>query len=345
MPPVAISPSAIDIHTHVVPEAFPPYAGRIAGATWPSMAPAEACHRHVMLLGKVYRTVSDRSWDAGARCLDMDAQRVHRQVLSPMPELLSYWLDAADGAVLCRYLNEQIAAMIARHPGRFFGLGAVPLQDVGMAIAELEHALGELGLAGVEIGTNVNGTVLGDAALDPFFAAAERLGAAIFVHPLRPCGMDRLVGPPLLQQVLAFPGETGLAAASLLTSGTLERHPALRIAFSHGAGTLGALLPRLRHAWQTFPALREALRVDPAQTARRFYVDTLVYEGESIRQLLARFGASQVVLGSDFPFSIADPDPVGRVEELGLDEAVLQAVLSDNALCWLGVNGAGRRRP
>ena len=334
----SVPDAAIDIHTHVVPESFPPYAGARAGAAWPSMAPAEACHRHVMLSGKVYRTVSDRSWDGAARCLDMDAQRVRRQVLSPMPELLSYWLDAADGAAMCRYLNEQIADMIARHPGRFFGLGAVPLQDVGRAIGELEHAIGELGLAGVEIGTNIDGVVLGDAAHEPFFAAAERLGAAIFVHPLRPCGMDRLVGPPLLQQVLAFPGETGLAAASLLTSGVMEKHPGLRIAFSHGGGTLGALLPRLRHAWQTFPALRESLRADPAQTARRFYVDTLVYENESIRQLLARFGDSQVVIGSDFPFSIADPDPVGRVAELALNTAGLQRVLCDNALRWLGVN-------
>ena len=302
------------------------------------MAPGEACHRHVMLSGKVYRTVSDRSWDGGARCLDMEAQRVRRQVLSPMPELLSYWLDAADGAAMCRYLNEQIAEMIARHPDRFIGLGAVPLQDVSLAICELEHALGNLGLAGVEVGTNVNGVVLGDAAFEPFFAAAERLGAAIFVHPLRPCGMDRLVGPPLLQQVLAFPGETGLAAASLLTSGTMEKHPGLRIAFSHGGGTLGALLPRLRHAWKTFPALRESLHADPAQTARRFYVDTLVYETKSIRQLLARFGDSQVVIGSDFPFSIADPDPVGRVAELGLDAAALQRLLCDNALRWLGLN-------
>jgi aminocarboxymuconate-semialdehyde decarboxylase len=93
----------------------------------------------------------------------------------------------------------------------------VPLQDVDRAIAELERLIGELGLAGVEIGTNIDGVVLGDPSLAPFFAAAERLGAAIFVHPLRPCGMERLVGPPLLQQVLAFPGETGLAAGNLKT--------------------------------------------------------------------------------------------------------------------------------
>ena len=328
--------ACIDIHTHVVPENFPPHARAAADVAWPSMAPAHACHRHVMISGKVYRTVPDASWDNAKRIAGMQAQDVGRQVLSPMPELLSYWLDGADGAVLCRYLNEQIAAMVEREPDRFFGLGAVPLQDVDRAIAELEHLMGELGLAGVEIGTHIDGTVLGDPRLAPFFAAAERLGAAIFVHPLRPCGMERLVGPPLLQQVLAFPGETGLAAASLLTSGLLARHPRLRIALSHGGGTLGALLPRLAHAWRTFPALKETMPEDPLATARAFWVDSLVYEGDAIRRLVERFGRTQVVVGSDFPFAIADSDPVGRIRELELDGETEGLLLSANALRWLG---------
>ena len=328
--------SCIDIHTHVVPETFPPHARAGADVAWPSMVPAHACHRHVMVSGKVYRTVPDSSWDTAKRAAGMDAQGVGRQVLSPMPELLSYWLDGADGAALCRYLNEQIAAMVAREPSRFFGLGAVPLQDVARAIAELEHLMGELGLAGVEIGTHIDGTVLGDPQLAPFFAAAERLGASIFVHPLRPCGMERLVGPPLLQQVLAFPGETGLAAASLITSGLMARHPRLRIALSHGGGTLVTLLPRLAHAWRTFPALKEAMPDDPLATARAFWVDSLVYEGDSIHRLIERFGKTQVVVGSDFPFAIADAEPVGRIRELGLDAATEALVLSENALRWLG---------
>ena len=331
--------SAIDIHTHIVPEHFPPYARAGTDVAWPSMVPAQPCHRHVMLSGKVYRTVPDTSWDTAQRSADMDRLRVDRQVLSPMPELLSYWLDGEDGAALSRYLNEQIAAMVARATNRFFGLGAVPLQDVDRAIAELEHVMGPLGLAGVEIGTNVDGVVLGDPALEPFFAAAERLGAAIFVHPLRPCGMERLVGPPLLQQVLAFPGETGLAAASLLTSGTFARHPRLRIALSHGGGTLGSLLPRLRHAWQTFPALRDSVASDPLESARRFWVDSLVYEEAALRQAIERFGRTQLMVGSDYPFAIADADPVGRILGLELDGDTERLLLSGYALRWLDAPG------
>jgi len=331
-------PTCIDVHTHVVPEHFPPYAGRAAGAAWPSTVPAHACHRHVMLSGKVYRTVSDRCWDPALRAADMDGQGVARQVLSPMPELLSYWLDGADGGALARYLNEQIAAMVAQAPDRFFGLGAVPLQDLDRAVAELEHAIGTLGLAGVEIGTNVNGMALGDARLEPFFAAAERLGAAIFVHPLRPAGMERLVGPPNLEQIVAFPGETGLAAASLLTGGTLARHPGLRIALSHGGGSLAMLLPRLQHSWQTFAALREAVPEAPQAGARRLWVDSLVYDRLALEHLIERFGPTQVCVGSDFPFAIAEPDPVGRVAALSVDAALREQLLHRNAERWLGVS-------
>ena len=126
--------ATIDVHTHVVPEHFPRYAGLSAGLPWPSMVPAHACHRHVMVSDKIYRTVSHQCWDCAVRQQDMQALRVGRQVLSPMPELLSYWFPAADGAAICRYMNETIAGMVHAAPASFFGLGAVPLQDVDLAI-------------------------------------------------------------------------------------------------------------------------------------------------------------------------------------------------------------------
>src|SRR6266446_3273566 len=120
----------IDIHTHIVPENFPPYAGKGEDASWPSMAPAQACHRHVMISDKVYRTVADGCWSVPRRIEQMAEMRVGRQAISPMPELLSYWLPLEDAKAMVRYLNEEIARMIAAAPGRFIGLGCVPLQDM-----------------------------------------------------------------------------------------------------------------------------------------------------------------------------------------------------------------------
>ena len=330
------SSGLIDVHTHVVPQTFPRYAGRHLPETWPQMAPAHACHRHVMLSGTVYRTVSHQCWDCSVRLADMDRRGVTRQVLSPMPELLSHWLPAEDGAAMCRCLNEVIAAMVAEAPERFAGLGAVPLQDLGLAIHELDHAMHSLGLAGVEIGTHVGGSAIGDPRFLPFFEAAADWGAAIFVHPLRPSGMDRLVGPAALEQVLAFPGETGLAAASMITGGTLARLPKLRIAFSHGGGSLQALLPRLRHAWRCLPPVRDALAADPLLLAQRMYYDDLVYDAATIHRLIDVFGASQIMAGTDYPFSVMDDDPAGRISALALAPALAQQLRAGNAERWLG---------
>jgi len=331
----------IDIHTHVVPEHFPAYAGKHSDVRWPSTVPAQACHRHVLMSGSVYRMVADVCWDESKRVQAMDEQRVERQVLSPMPELLSYWLDAEDGANLARFLNETIAEMVAAAPDRFVGLGTVPLQDVDTSIGELEFLIGELGLAGVEIGTNINGVVLGDPRLRPFFEAAERLGAAIFVHPLRPIGTERLVGEGLVQ-ILAFPGETGLAAASLVTSGLMLRHPGLRIAFSHGGGTLASLLPRLQHGWEVNPALRDSMPMAPVEAVRLMYYDSLVYETDALRRLIHCFGESQICAGTDYPFRIRERDPVGQIRRSGLNERAQEQLLRLNAECWPGIQANER---
>jgi aminocarboxymuconate-semialdehyde decarboxylase len=327
----------IDVHTHVVPENFPAYLGQRLGVPWPSMVPAQACHRHVMVSGKVYRTVSHQCWSCSVRLADMDRSGVTRQVLSPMPELLSHWLEPVDGQALCRFLNDTIASMVAQAPDRFVGLGAVPLQDLDLAIGELEHAVRELGMAGVEIGGHVGGVPIGDARFRPFFAAAAQAGAAVFVHALRPSGMERLVGPPNLEQLLAFPGEVGLAAASLITGGTLAAVPGLRIAFSHGGGSLPTLLPRLRHGWRVLPPLQALMPEDPLLSVRRMFFDDLVYDVDALRRIVDLYGVSQVMAGSDYPFTIMDPDPAASIEAPAFGPEMRTALRSANARRWLSL--------
>ncbi len=338
--PMRLSCGCIDVHTHVVPLDFPAYLGRHVGARWPTMVDAKPCHRHVMLQGKVYRTVSHQAWDGNVRAEDMARTSVDRQVLSPMPELLSYWLEGEDGAVMCQFLNESIAGMVADAPDRFHGLGAVPLQDVDRAIATLDHACHVLKLSGVEIGSNINGVSIGDARFRPFFEAAAAWGAAIFVHPMRPAGMDRMVGPPLFEQALGFPGEIGLAAVSMITGGTLAALPDLRIAFSHGGGSLQVLIPRLQQVWECRADVREALAEAPRDAARRMYYDDLLYDATAIEALIRLAGPTQVMVGTDYPFAIMDREPMARVNELSVDDETKQLLRSGNARRWLGLEQA-----
>jgi aminocarboxymuconate-semialdehyde decarboxylase len=326
---------AIDVHTHIVPEQFPPYAGKGRDVPWPSMADAHACHKHVMISGSVYRTVSEGCWSVRRRIDDMGAMRITRQVISPMPELLSYWLPLDDARTLIRYLNDTIAGMIAAAPQRFIGLGAVPLQDVDAAVRELEYCK-KLGFAGVEIASHVNGTSIGDARFEPFFAACEQSGAAIFVHALRPAGQDRIVGP-FPEQAVCFPGDIGLACASMITGGVGARHPRLRIAFSHGGGVMSILLARLVHAWNMFPKAKESLGESPAVTAKRFYYDQLVFDPAAVRYIMGIYGESQILIGTDYPFALGDSRPMKTLELAGVHGEALAALSAKNAKRFLSL--------
>jgi aminocarboxymuconate-semialdehyde decarboxylase len=335
---ITLQPAGIDIHAHVVPSSFPAYLG--AGAVpsaWPSMVPAHACHCHVMIDNKVYRTVSHKCWNVAERLADHGEMGLRTQALSPMPELLAYWMPASDARPLIRYLNERIAQMMAESRGRLVGLAAVPLQDVDAAIDELRYVMESLSFEGVEIGSNVNGVPIGDRRFDPFFAACEALDAAVFVHALKPTGIDRLVGPAPLQQVLAYPTDVGLAAASCITTNLPVRFPRLRIGFSHGGGTLATLLPRLQQGWHTFPALQDAVNLSPAEQARRLYYDTLVFDTPTLRHLVATFGSSQLMVGTDYPFNFHDRTPLQRIVTAGFESDVAEALIHHNAERFLGL--------
>ncbi|MEX6505883.1 amidohydrolase family protein [Jiella sp. M17.18] len=328
---------AIDVHCHVVPFSFPDYLAGLAPRDWPAMVAADGCRRTMVVDGRNYRTLDGAAWDAERRLEDMERMGIAVQALSPMPELFSYWMDAVSAAELLRYVNDTIAAMVEKSPSHFVGLGAVPLQDVGAAIAELQRLIGDHGFAGVEIGSNVNGAAVGDPRFLPFFAEAERLGAAVFVHAVRPAGMDRLVGPAQLQQVLAYPTDVGLAAASVLTGGLMRAHPKLRIAFSHGGGTLASLLPRLREGAKVFGPVADAVAGDPYAEARKLYVDSLVYDAPTLRHLATIFGTDRIVVGTDYPFNFHERAPLGRIEAAFEDPAVRARLTAENAAAFLGI--------
>jgi len=327
----------IDVHTHFVPESFPSYAGTFSDTPWPSMVEAQPCHKHILISGKKYRTVSDGCWSAPRRLSDMPIMGVTHQAISPMPELLSYWLPLPDAKSLIRYINDQLAILVDEDRQRFFGLAGVPLQDVDAALTELHYVMDKLGFSGVEIASHVNGVSIGDPRFEPFFAEAERINAAVFVHALRPAGSERIVGP-FPEQAVCFPAEIGFAAASMITGGIGARHPALRIGFSHGGGSLAVTLPRLVEACKAMPHLREALSESPIVTARRFFYDHMMFDPALMRLIVGSFGASQILVGSDYPFFPASSvNPSADFEQADLGLEVSAKIRSANARRFLGI--------
>lgn len=298
-------PTIVDVHTHFVPSAFPPAAGR--NRLWPSLE-----HRGdssaVMVDGNVFRVIDDRSWNAERRLHDMKEDGIDLQVVSPMPELLSHWFPAADADALATHVNQEIASLCNANPKQFIGIGMVPIQDVTLAARRLSDVKA-MGLCGVEIGTHINGTALGAAAMDEFYAAAEAADLCVMIHPLHPSGMERIAGRPELAAVAAFPLETALAATSLLTHGITERFPKLRILLSHGGGALPWLLPRMKHAVSLGPPLQSLFARNPHAMAGAFFYDTVLYDAGALKFLVDQVGTDHLVVGSDYPFTIKQDRP------------------------------------
>jgi aminocarboxymuconate-semialdehyde decarboxylase len=330
-----MSRGSIDIHTHIVPQDLPTPDGAVP-SDWPLIEHTSCGHANIMISGKLFRTITDAAWSVPRRVTDIAEMGISRQAISPMPELLSYWLPLDDATILLRHVNETIAAMVTESPAHMIGIGAVPLQDVGASIAELHRNVELLGLRAVEVGSNINGVPIGDPCFEPFFEAAAGLGVAVFVHALR-AGKERLVGPPMLEQIIGFPGEIALAAASLITSGTLLRHPNLRIAFSHGGGGLALMLARMEHFWLRIPKVTEVLRESPILTARRAYYDLVIFEPVIVRLLVELFGASQLLVGSDYPFGAYERSPVDLLRRAGLSETDTMTITQLNAARYLGL--------
>ncbi|NIJ09617.1 aminocarboxymuconate-semialdehyde decarboxylase [Sphingomonas vulcanisoli] len=327
-----------DVHTHFVPAEFPPYLGLGQDVPWPSMVDAKPCHKTILISGKTYRTLADGCWSAARRIEEMPSMGVTHQAISAMPELMSYWLPLDDAKVLIRYINDQLALLIDEDRSRFFGMGGVPLQDVDTAIDELRYVVEKLRFTGVQIASHVNGVSIGDPRFEPFFAEAERLGASIFVHALRPAGTERLVGP-LPPQAVAFPADIGFAAASMITGGTGAKHPDLRIAFSHGGGALLMALPRVQEVWgSNIPGLEVALTEAPIVTARRFFYDHVVLNPALLKLVVETYGETQVLVGSDYPFYPARlVHPHADFAAAGLSEEVVALITNANPRRFLGL--------
>jgi len=269
------------------------------------------------------------------RIADLPEQGIDRQVISPMPRLLDYKLNAQDGRDLARYLGEAIADLVASAPERFYGLGSVPLQDVDLAVKELS-GIKELGLHGVEITTHINGISPGDRRFLPFWKEIERLGLCVFVHGQHPTFAERLVGPAYLENAIGFPMENALAVASVITSGLMETCPSLRVCFSHGGGPFTMVLPRIQHLWHHNKSLQAAMKRPPADYAKMLYYDDIFFDDRTLRYLLEMVGTRQVVIGSDYPFMKRMQTPEAEFEALGLTKDESEDIGWRNVLRFLG---------
>ena len=330
----------IDIHTHILPPSWPDLRARYGYGGFVRLEHHRPGWARMAIDGKVFREVPATTWDPAPRLEECDRHRVDVQVLSTVPVMFSYWAKPQDALDLARLLNDQIAATVAAHPRRFAGLGTLPLQAPGPAIAELERCVRDLGLAGVQIGTHVNDWNLDQPELFPVFEAARDLGAALFVHPWDMAGKERM--PKYwLPWLVGMPAEATLAICSLIFGGVLERLPGLRIGFAHGGGSFPGTLGRIERGFTARPDLCAVdNHVNPRDYLGRIYFDSLVHDADTLRFLLRLAGPERVALGSDYPFPLGE-EVAGRLIE-SMPE--LSDAARDRLLAGTGLEFLNRKR-
>ena len=287
--------------------------------------------------GKFFREVEANVWDPRTRMGECKNHDVDIQVLSTVPAMFSYWAKAVDALDISMLLNDHIAEVVAEFPQRFIGLGTIPLQDIDLAICEMERCLSDLGLAGVEIGTNVNQRNLDDELLFSVFEAAQDLNAAIFVHPWDMMGQDDLQ-KYWLSWLVGMPAETSRAICSMIFGGVFERLPNLRVAFAHGGGAFPAILGRVQHGFHVRPDLCAVdNKIDPVKYLGKFWVDSLVHDNDALDYLINKVGINKIALGTDYPFPLGELEPGELITTSSLNNNDKEKLLSQNALDWLGL--------
>jgi aminocarboxymuconate-semialdehyde decarboxylase len=334
----------VDIHCHVAcPEMEPLVADHPARAGEPALqlaaqgAPSIAYNRDVM-----FPSVASRLADIAERLADMDTMGVDVQVISPAPGQYHYWADPDLAARIVEMQNQDIAALVAAHPGRLAGLGAIAWQHPELAVEQLRRAVEVLGLKGVEVSTAVAGRGIAEPVFEPIWAEAERLGALVFIHPLG-CSLGARLNLAYLSNSVGQPVETAVALSQIIFSGLLDRYPRLKICAAHGGGYLPTYAGRMEHAWQTRSDARTMAR-PPSSYLRQLWFDSLVYAPAAVRHLIDVVGVSQVVVGTDYPYDMGDYGVHALIDGIpGLSEAEREAILGGNLVALLGLDPAASR--
>ena len=330
----------VDIHCH--------YLNRDAAAKVAHLNPAQH-EPSVQFANPLTREVNVKQMQDRApklstievRLKDMDRMGIDIQAVSPAPNQTYYWTEPGLGAELARMVNDRLAEIVATWPDRFVALGTVPLQNVELAVAELERCVRTLGLRGVEINPSVNGMDLTDPGLDleRFFAKAQELDIVIFMHPIGFTHGARLMDH-YFNNVIGNPLETTVATSHLIFDGVLERHPKLKIVLPHAGGYLAHYWARMDHAHRARPDCRTVIKKAPSSYLRKFYFDTIAFDAQLLRHMIDKWGAEHVLLGTDYPYDMGVADPVGFIESvprLGRDEK--DRIMGGNAARLLKIRG------
>jgi aminocarboxymuconate-semialdehyde decarboxylase len=331
--------TAIDIHTHVeFAGTFDILKKRYTEDDIFNRFVVSATGRRSAELNRgIVAGVRDALRDPQKKIRDMDEKKIGLYVLSSTPFAFFYEVEDDLAIELARFQNNQLSEMVKKYSDRFAGMATLPLQVPNEALKELERAIKTLGLRGVEIGSHASQRELGDKVFWPIYKALEELNVPIFIHPHHVAGMERLEDF-YLSNLIGNPLDTTIAATQLIFSGVLEKYPGLKIILAHAGGQLPYIIGRIEHGYQVRPECKEKVHQSPMAFFKNFYFDIITHNPDALRYLIAFAGSDHVLLGSDYPYDMGDPNPVQTVSKLtGIKAADRRKIMRENAIALFGL--------
>jgi aminocarboxymuconate-semialdehyde decarboxylase len=331
-----LSTTTVDSHAHVVIPAAGKYMAPHVNPARIAMVTHSNAETTMINAKQEADRGSTAMQDIEDRMKVLDAEGINIQVVAPPPPQCYYQSKTEHAVVASRMVNDGMAEWVGRRPDRFMGLGTVPFQDPAEAVTELTRAVKDLGLKGVMLLTNCDGEEISADRFRPFWKKAEELGALVMIHPNGFTGGDRF-HEYYFSNVIGNPLETTTALHYLIFNGVLRDMPELKILAVHGGGYLPAYSGRIDHAWGARADCHADLPKKPTEYLRQVYFDSVVFSHHQLEYLVKLYGADKIVMGTDYPYDMADYDPVGHIATSNLTDEEKAKVAGLSALKMLGV--------
>lgn len=324
----------IDMHTHIIPKHLPDWTQKFGYGNFIQLDHHRPGFARMMQGQKFFREIEANCWDPQLRIEEYAKYNTQVQVVCTIPVMFSYSAKPHDCLEVSRFLNDDLAELVRKYPKNYVGLGTVPMQDTDLAVTELER-IKEIGLKGIQIGSNINDLNLSEPRFFPIFEACQDMDLCVMIHPWN------MMGKPAMERywlpwLVGMPAETSRAACSLIFGGVMERLPDLRFNFSHASGSFLATIGRVEHGFNCRPDLVAIdNNVNPREYIGKFWVDSITHDDKMLSYVLDMQGSKKVSLGTDYPFPLGDLEIGKFIEEMGLSDEVVEDIFCNASLEWL----------
>jgi len=326
----------IDMHSHIIPKNLPDWEKKFGYEGFIRLEHHKPGWANMMQGDNFFREINHNCWDPEVRINEYEKYTTQVQVVCTIPVLFAYFSKPKDGLEVARFLNDDLANLVNKYPKKYIGLGSLPMQDPELAVQEL-FRIRELGLKGVQVGSNIEDKNLNEPDFYPVWEACEKLGLAVLVHPWNMMGKKNMK-KYWLPWLVGMPAETSRAMCSMIFGGIFDKFPNLRVNFCHASGSFLSTIGRIEHGFNSRPDL---VAVDnqknPREYCGHFWVDCITHDQDMLHYVLKMQGSKRVTLGSDYPFPLGDLEIGEFINRMNLNESVIEDIFCNSTLEWLNL--------